>query len=136
MSGRIRYANTNYEMFVTEVTSSIGDCNNDWKCKTCGTKGHMSKNCTAEVNKNSQADLEVSSEESDESSEDESEKGGEVILTQLTENLIGTPNTEETSTKAGFPKDTNNIQVPDQKTSESNSDKLAHQSPKQNLIKR
>ncbi|CAC5404761.1 CNBP [Mytilus coruscus] len=81
------------------------DCNNDWKCKTCGANGHISKDCTAEFNENSQADSEVSSEESDETSEDESEKGEEIVLSQSTENLLDTPHTKETSKKKlNFPK--------------------------------
>ncbi|VDI34216.1 Hypothetical predicted protein [Mytilus galloprovincialis] len=56
------------------------ECTNDWKCKTCGTNGHISKDCTAEFDKNSQADSDVSSEESDEASEAESEKGEEIVF--------------------------------------------------------
>ncbi|CAC5382411.1 CNBP [Mytilus coruscus] len=113
-------------------------CNNDWKCKTCGTNGHISKDCTAEFDKNSQSDSEVSSEESDEVSEDESEKGEEIVSSQSTENLLDTctPHTEETSKNADLPKDTNNIHVQDQNPSELKSDEPAQQSPEQNLKKK
>ncbi|CAC5367511.1 unnamed protein product [Mytilus coruscus] len=82
------------------------DCNNDWKCKTCSTNGHISKDCTAEFDKNSQADSEVSSEESDEVSEDESEKDEEIVSSQSTENLLDTctPHTEEPVKMLNFPK--------------------------------
>ncbi|CAC5364714.1 unnamed protein product [Mytilus coruscus] len=65
--------------------------------------------------------FEVSSEESDETSEDESEKGEEIVLSQSTEHLLDTPHTEETSKKAELPKDTNNIHVQEQNSSELNS---------------
>ncbi|CAC5403303.1 CNBP [Mytilus coruscus] len=112
------------------------DCNNDWKCKTCGANGHISKDCTAEFNENSQVDSEVSSEESDETSEDESEKGEKIVLSQSTEHLLDTPHTEETSKKAELPKNTNNIHVQEQNSSELKSDIPAQQSPEQKLKKK
>ncbi|CAG2251140.1 CNBP [Mytilus edulis] len=112
------------------------ECTNDWKCKTCGTNGHISKDCTAEFDKNSQADSDVSSEESDEASEAESEKGEEIVLSQSTENLLDITHTEEISKNAELPTDTNNTNVPDQNPSELKSDETDQQHPEQCMKKK
>ncbi|CAG2186049.1 CNBP [Mytilus edulis] len=112
------------------------ECTNDWKCKTCGTNGHISKDCTAEFDKNSQADSDVSSEESDEASESESEKGEEIVLSQSTENLLDITHTEEISKNAELPTDTNNTNVPDQNPSELKSDETDQQHPEQCMKKK
>ncbi|XP_063418428.1 uncharacterized protein LOC134701226 [Mytilus trossulus] len=125
--------------FIVEIILSghkKSECNNDWKCKTCGTNGHISKDCTAEFDKNSQADSDVSSEESDEASESESEKGEEIVLLQSTENLLDITHTEDISKNAELPTDTNNTNVPDQNPSELKSDETDQQHPEQCMKKK
>ena len=115
------------------------NCSNDWKCKTCGENGHISKNCISEFDKNSQIASEDSTEESDEGSENELEKDEEIVTSQSTENLShtdDTPQNKETSNITELTKDTSKVDVPTQNISKSESEAPIEQSPEQNQKKK
>ncbi|CAG2200973.1 unnamed protein product [Mytilus edulis] len=79
------------------------DCNNDWKCKTCSTHDHISKDCTAEFDKNSQADSDVSSEVSMKQVNQNLRKVRRLFYHNLPKNLLDITHTEESANMLNFP---------------------------------
>ncbi|CAG2218829.1 unnamed protein product [Mytilus edulis] len=116
-------------------TTDIKNCSNDWKCKTCGANGHISRNCISEFDQNSQIVSEESTEESGEESVNESEKDDEIVSSQSTENHLHTddiPQNEQNSKITELTKDISKVDEPEQNLSQLKSEAPIEQSPEQN----